>query len=58
MQITNTVWDTNENGEWIITSQETIEIPVDEIIKDKEAKLLELYEEIQKLKATSETNSN
>lgn len=58
MQITNTVWDTNENGEWIITSQETIEIPVDEIIKDKEAKLLELHEEIQKLKAASETNYN
>lgn len=39
--------------------EKEIEVPtVEEIIAEKEAKLLEMYEEIQKLKATSETNSN
>ena len=37
--------------------EKEIEVPtIEEVIAEKEAKLLEMYEEIQKLK--SETNSN
>jgi len=41
---------TSDNGVMTKTSEEVIQIDTTQIIADKEAQLLEIYEEIQKLK--------
>ena len=49
-----TVYQQQADGTMIVVSQETIEIPSDaEVIADKEAQLLKMYNELQELKNNS-----
>jgi len=47
----------NSEGEFVIIETVTVEVPdveapsIDDVIADKEAKVLEMYEELQALKA-------
>ncbi len=46
------VYTTDENGKAVLVSTETIEVPsIDDHIAQKEAKLLEMYAELEALKA-------
>ena len=51
--ITNEVFEKQENGEMILVHSETVEVEVptqEQIIADKEAELLKMYQELQALK--------
>lgn len=49
-----TVYQQQADGSLVVVSQETIEIPsAEEVIADKEAKLLEMYQELEALKAAN-----
>jgi hypothetical protein len=53
---TNETFEKNENGEMILVHTETVEVEVptsEEIIAQKEAELLQVYEELKALKENS-----
>ena len=49
---------TSENGVATKTSEEVIQIDLDAEIANKEAQMLEMYEEIEALKAQKESETN
>ena len=51
--ITNETFEKNENGEMILVHSEIVEVELptqEQIIAEKEAELLKMYQEIQELK--------
>ena len=50
MEFTNEIFEQNENGEWIVVETYNIVIDTEQLIADKEAQLLEMYNELQALK--------
>ena len=50
MEFTNETFEQNENGEWIAVQTHNIVIDTEQLIADKEAQLLEMYNELQALK--------
>jgi hypothetical protein len=50
MSDTVKIYTKNENGEWICVKSSEISIDTTSLIADKEAKMMAMYDEIQKLK--------
>ena len=49
-----TIYQQQEDGSIVVVSQETIEITApEEVIAEKEAKLLEMYQELEAMKAAN-----